>query len=415
MTLAVVIVGAGQAGLQLASSLRENGFCGRICILGDEAHPPYQRPPLSKAFLSGTFSQELLWMQEPDYFAQNAIDFRPSTRVRYIDREARMVETVAGSIIPYDKLILAIGARNRTLQDVTDRTCRSHSIRSLDDSRSLRAALATAKRMVIVGAGFLGLEVAAVARAANIDVDIVESGPLALGRAVSSITSRALQEHHEKLGSNFHFGETVADINSESETDNIRLSSGKMLQADSILVAIGVEPNVELAASAALEVRNGIVVDHAFRTSDPDIYAIGDCATFSYGHAYQRLVRLESVQNAVDHARAVALNIIGLSEEYDQVPLFWSDQAGLRLQIAGVADPTDRAILRADLVGETASIFRFRDERLVAVESINRPGDHMQARKLLKTRAPLRPEEAEDPDFSLKALNERHLSAGHSR
>ena len=401
----VVILGAGQAGLQVASSLRESGFGGRIRLLGDEPYPPYQRPPLSKTFLSGAAAEDALFMQEESCFADQGIDFFAGARAVAIDRANSRVDLASGPPVPYGHLVLATGARNRQLPCVEGAMAGVVSIRTLDDSRRLKRALAGARRVVVVGAGFLGLEVATVAIAAGCAVDVLEAGPTALGRVVSAPMSRAFQRRHAAAGVRFRFADSVVAIHAGHGTaSGVELGGGTRIAADLILIAIGVVPNAELAAAAGLAVHDGIVVDEFLLTEDPAISAIGDCACFPYAADAGRMVRLESVQNAVDQARCVAQRLTGHAARYDQVPLFWSDQAGARLQIAGIAQPGDAAVTRGDPDGAGFSVFRYHGDRLVAVESVNRLPDHMQARRLLKARVSPAPEEAANPAFDLKSL-----------
>lgn len=401
----VVIVGAGQAGLQLASSLRELGYDGRVRLIGDEPFAPYQRPPLSKAYLAGAVPEAMLFMQEPAFFAQHEIEFRAGEPVVSVNRELRRVDLRSGDSLEYEHLVFATGTRNRPLPCGEGALSGVLSLRTLEDARALSGAIAAAERIVVVGAGFLGLEAATVAVAAGHHVRVIEAGARALGRVVSGPVSRAVQRAHEENGIRFDFNESVVAIHGRGGAASaVELQTGERIPADLVLVSIGVVPNTELAASAGLEVHNGIVVDRWLRTEDPAISAIGDCAIFPFAADGGRAVRLESVQNAVDQARCVASRIVGKPCEYDQVPLFWSDQAGLRLQMSGLTRGDEIAVVRGDPDSKAFSVFCYRDDRLVAVESLSRLPDHMLARKLLRARVTPAPAQAADLSFDLKML-----------
>lgn len=383
----VVVAGAGQAAVQLAASLRQGGFKGRIVLIGAEAGLPYQRPPLSKAYLLGQMQEPALALRPESFYAAQAIDCRAGVAVTAIDRAARLVTLSDGSQLGYGQLVLATGARNRSLPGG------ALALRTLDDARHLRGALGTAKSTIIVGAGFIGLEFAAVAAARGLEVTVLEAGPRALGRGVSAEMAHEIVKRHLAWGTRFRFGVGVEAVHPTGVT----LRGGETLEADLVLVAIGVVPNAEIAAAAGLAVDGGIVVDAELRTSDPHIHAIGDCARFPLGGA---MLRLESVQNAADQARCVADTLLGKPADYAKVPWFWSDQGNVKLQIAGLAAGYDRAVLRRE--GEGMSVFCFAGPRLVAVESLNRPAEHMAARMLLARPNGLTPEMAQDPAVDLR-------------
>jgi 3-phenylpropionate/trans-cinnamate dioxygenase ferredoxin reductase subunit len=401
----VVILGAGQAGLQLATSLRELGYAGRVRLIGDEPHAPYQRPPLSKAYLAGTAPEAMLFMQEPGFFAQHAIEFLPGETVIAVDRGLKQVRLASGGFLEYEHLVFATGTRNRQLPCVEGPMSGVLSLRTLADARALAAAITAARNIVVVGAGFLGLEAATIARAAGRAVRVIEAGPRPLGRVVSAPVSAAVQRCHEAAGVRFDFCESVVTLHGAGgAVAAVELQGGERVPADLVLVAIGVVPNAELAAAAGLAVHDGIIVDRRLATEDPAISAIGDCAAFPYAADGDRMVRLESVQNAVDQARAVAKRLMGQTGDYDQVPLFWSDQAGLRLQMAGLARGGETTVVRGDPAGAAFSVYCYQGDRLVTVESVSRLPDHMQARKLLRAGISPTPEQVMDPAFDLRTL-----------
>jgi 3-phenylpropionate/trans-cinnamate dioxygenase ferredoxin reductase subunit len=401
----IVIVGAGQAGLQVAASLRDEGYEGTIRLIGEEAGLPYQRPPLSKRFLTGDVGAEELCLEEMHWFDDTRIGRLAGERVGSIDRRRRRLSLTSGRAISYDHLVLATGSRNRSLPFVTQPTDGIVSLRSVIDAQLLKAHLEQARRVVVIGAGFLGLEVASIAAARGCDVRVVESVDRVMKRAISAEMSAAYTAHHEAAGTRFYFNAHVERIlRGEKSVLAVKLSDGTKLDADLVLVAAGVVPNSELASECGLSVFNGIIVDERLRTSDPSISAIGDCAAFPYAFDGGDLLRLESVQNAVDQARHVARSILGQTAPYDQTPIFWSDQGGARLQIAGVARRLDSSVMRGDPASGSFSVFRFRHHRLTGVESCNRPSDHMAARRLLQRRISPSREQAADPSFDLKLL-----------
>ncbi|ELY20258.1 NAD(P)/FAD-dependent oxidoreductase [Vreelandella titanicae] len=380
----IVIVGAGQGGLQAASSLRDEGYEGRLLLIGDECCSPYQRPPLSKGFLSGDFDAADVILELPEFFVQAEIQHLAGERVTSIDRPTRQLTLASGPAVAYDHLILATGSRNRMLpcQDLDlDGVL---SLRTLDDAEALKDRMATAKHVVVVGAGFLGLEVASMAAVRGAEVLIVEATERTMERVVSPEVSQAFRRLHERNGVRFSFSSQVVAIHADAgRVSGVELQDGSRLSADLVLVAIGVVPNTDLAESAGLQVQNGIVVNPVLGTRDVAISAIGDCAAFPYAFDNGQCIRLESVQNAVDQGRCIAERLTGGHGRYDQVPTFWSEQASSRLQIAGVARRDDTAVVRGDPESDKFSVFRYRRGRLVCVESINSPADHMMGRRLL--------------------------------
>ncbi|TGD95280.1 NAD(P)/FAD-dependent oxidoreductase [Methylobacterium nonmethylotrophicum] len=401
----IVIVGAGQAGFQAAASLREGGFDGSLTIVGDESVARYQRPPLSKAYLAGQASGESLALRPARFYADHRIAIRLGIRATAVDRAARRVAVASGEPLAYDHLILATGARNRPLAVPGADLQGVLQLRTLAEADAVRRSLTGRERIVVVGAGFIGLEVAAAAAARGIAVTVVETAERVMARAVSRPISAFFRTAHEAAGIRFVLGAGVERIAGRGgRVAAVETADGRSLAADLVLVGIGVVPNVDLAAAAGLPVADGILVDHRLLTSDPSISAIGDCAAFPSPFAGNAPTRIESVQNAVDQARCVAARLTGRAAPYGALPWFWSDQGRVKLQIAGLATPHDLAVTRGDPASGAFSVFRYREERLVAVESVNRPADHMVARRLIAQRAPLPAGQAADPAFDLRAL-----------
>jgi 3-phenylpropionate/trans-cinnamate dioxygenase ferredoxin reductase subunit len=409
----VVIVGAGHAGFQLAASLRQQGYDGPVVLLGDEPALPYQRPPLSKDYLDGKIGFDLLLMRPEAFYRDHRITYRSGARVAAIDRAARRVALASGERLDYAHLALATGARNRVpaVPGVElDGVC---YLRTLAETDALRDRLAAAEHIVIIGAGFIGLEFAAVARAHGKEVHIVELTDRVMGRVVSVPTSLYFADAHRRAGIELSFGVQVVRIAGHAtgpfggRVDHVELAGGERLKADLVLVSIGVIPNGELAELSGLPVANGIVVDTGLLTADPAISAIGDCASFPCQHNEARPTRLEAVQNAADHARCVADRLVGKPHPYGALPWFWSEQGELRLQIAGLTAGHDRTVLRGSPEDGSFSVFCYKGDALLGVESINRPADHAIARRQLSAGHRISPDEAADASFDLRAAAAR--------
>ncbi|KMO20016.1 NAD(P)/FAD-dependent oxidoreductase [Methylobacterium platani] len=400
----IVVVGTGQAGFQLGASLRENGYAGPVTLVGDEAGLPYGRPPLSKAYMLGKTDAAGLALRPEAFFAEHRLTVRAGERAVAIDRAGRVLRLASGAGLPYDHLVLATGARNRPLPVPGADLPGVHQLRTLPEAESLKAALADAKAVAVVGAGFIGLEFAAVCARTGVPVTVIEGLDRPLARSVSAEMAALIEASHVAAGTRFLFGTAVAGILGPDRARAVALADGREVAADLVLVGIGVLPDTDLAASAGLRVENGIAVDAMLATEDPAISAIGDGASFPSPHAAGARVRIESVQNAVDGARCVAARLAGRPAAFAAVPWFWSDQGPLKLQIAGLCQPHDRAVRRGDPEAGGVSMFCYRDGRLAGVESLNRPADHMIARRLLQAGRGPTPDQAADSNFDLKAL-----------
>jgi 3-phenylpropionate/trans-cinnamate dioxygenase ferredoxin reductase subunit len=397
----VVIAGTGHAGFQLAASLRQHGFAERVCLINDEAHLPYQRPPLSKAYLKGEGRPDSL-MFRPDKFYRDQNIELISDRAASIDRAARRLVLESGSFLDYGHLVLATGARNRLLDIPNASLADVRYLRILDESEALRQRIGSARHVVVIGAGFIGLEFAATARAKGLEVDVLELGTRVMARAVTAEISDYFHERHIAAGIRLHLGVQATSIESDgTSVTGVSLIDGRHIPADLVVVGVGVLPNVEMAKKAGLAVAAGIIVDEHLLTSDPDISAIGDCALFA-SPRFGGSLRLESVQNATDHARCVAARLTGDAKPYDGQPWFWSDQGDDKLQIAGLTTGYDQVVMRGDPAQKAFSAFCYRAGKLVGIESVNRAGDHMFGRRFLGMGRQLAPEKAADPDFVLK-------------
>ena len=402
MTAGVVIVGAGQAGFQVAASLRGEGHAGPILLLGAEDHPPYQRPPLSKGLLLGKMARDRLLFRQPDFYAGKAIDLRLGQTVAAIDRAGRTVTTAAGERIAYETLVLATGTRVRPLPAPGVELTGVAYLRTLEESEDLARRVAAADRVVVIGGGFIGLEVAAAVRMLGKPVTVLEAADRLMGRVVAPVISAFYADLHRGHGVELVLGARIAALEgTDGQVRAVVMADGTRHAADLVVIGIGVLPNVELAQEAGLACANGIVVDDQGRTADPAIFAAGECTSHPSRFA-GAMVRLESVQNAVDQAKAVAAAILGRHAPYDEVPWFWSDQYDVKLQMVGLSTGHDRQVVRGEPATGRFSVFYFRDGRPIAIDSVNRAGDHMTGRKLLAAGAKLSPEEAADEAFELK-------------
>jgi 3-phenylpropionate/trans-cinnamate dioxygenase ferredoxin reductase subunit len=397
----VIIVGAGHAGFQAAASLRQSGFKDRILLLNDEAHLPYQRPPLSKAYLKGAGSPDSLMFRPQKFYADQTIELMAG-HATAIDRAARRLMLASGAALDYGHLVLATGARNRLLDIPNASLPEVRYLRILDDSEDLRQRLVVSKRVVVIGAGFIGLEFAATARIKGLEVDVLELASRVMARAVTAEVSDYFQQQHGAAGIRIHLGVQATAIEAHGgKVTGVSLSDGRHIAADLVLVGVGVLPNVELAAEAGLAVASGIIVNDRLLTSDPGISAIGDCALFD-SPRFGGSLRLESVQNATDHARCVAARLTGDDKPYDGQPWFWSDQGADKLQMVGLTAGYDQVVMRGDPAQKAFSAFCYKEGRLAGIESVNRAGDHMFGRRLLAARGSIPPEQAADVTFDLK-------------
>ncbi len=402
----IIIAGAGQAGTQAAISLRDLGHAGRIVLVGDETDLPYQRPPLSKTYLKSGASP--LPLRAEKIFIDKQIELLRDVSVVSIDRSKREVRLSSGQAENYAYLILALGGSNRRFPGDSDGIL---MLRTRSDADRIRERLSEPRRVVIIGAGFVGLEVASSLRGLGHKVTVVDIAPRVLARSVSVPTSNFVRSLHEENGVDLRCDAGSVSYKPLADGKAEVHITGEVLLADLVFAGIGIEPNVALAEAAGLETRNGIVVDEFLSTADPAIFAIGDCAAFRSVYA-DGLIRIESVQNAVDQAKFVAAVIMGNKQApYRAVPWFWSDQHNVKLQIAGLSGGHDEAILRGNPEEKKFSVYCFKEGKCVAIESINAPADHMDARKLFAGNIPLTKQDFLEPDFSLKKFLVRNQPA----
>jgi 3-phenylpropionate/trans-cinnamate dioxygenase ferredoxin reductase subunit len=399
----VVIAGAGHAAGQVVATLRQKQFDGDIVLIGEERWLPYQRPPLSKKYLAGELPAERLHFKPPDFYDDPAVDVRLNTEISAVHCVDHNIETAAGDRVDYDKLVLALGSRARQLNVAGNNLGGVHYLRTIDDVDRIRRDLDVAGDVVIVGAGYIGLEVAAVARQLGHNVTVLEMADRVMSRVVSPAVSDFYQAQHVQHGVELLLSTGLEAIVGNDKVQAVKTSDGRTLPADTVIVGIGILPNTELAATAGLDVDNGIVVDNRCQTSDADIFAVGDCTSHP-NSIYGRRLRLESVHNALEQAKTAAANICGKDAAYAQVPWFWSDQYDLKLQIAGISDGYDDVVIRGDPQSASFSCLYLRAGRLVACDAINAPRDFVQSKALIAERMTIDPRRLGDSGTQLKDL-----------
>ena len=384
--MTTIIIGAGHGGGVLAANLRQNGYSGPITMIGEEPHPPYQRPPLSKGWLKGEVDEDGLLLRPRDWYAQSNIALRTSTRVIRVDRATKSVTLSTDEVLTYDTLVLATGARARRLSLPGSDLKGFLELRTIEDAEAIKAWFQPGFRLAIIGGGYVGLEVAASARKLGVDVHVIEREDRLLARVAGPVLSDFFREVHEAHGVRFHFGAVVEGFDGlDGQVSGVRIAGAAVLQCDAVLVGIGAVPNDDLARDAGLACENGVIVDGQARTSDPDIFAIGDM-TQRPMPLYGRSLRLESVPNALEQARQAAAAICGTAEPKSETPWFWSDQYDLKLQIAGIPFQVDQIVVRGDPATRKFAVFHLSQNRVQAVEAINAPPEFIVGRQWLASR-----------------------------
>ncbi|NJC73943.1 FAD-dependent oxidoreductase [Planosporangium thailandense] len=402
---AFVIVGAGLAGAKAAETLRDEGFDGPVVLIGDEPEPPYERPPLSKGLLLGTEKPDSVFVHDADWYTTHDVDLRTGTRVSGIDRAGRKVHLADGERIAYAALLLATGSAPRTLPVPGAELDGVLTLRTLADSRRIAAAAVTDARIVIAGAGWIGLEVAAAARRRGAAVDVVETASLPLQRVLGDMIARTFADLHRAHGVTFHFGTEIREIRELPGTgrvSSVLLADGTELPADVAVVGVGVRPNTRLAEEAGLAVDNGVLVDESLRTSDPDIYAAGDVAN-AYHPLLARRIRVEHWANALTGGPAAARAMLGRPVSYDELPYFYTDQYDLGMEYTGYAAPdeVDRVVIRGDLAGREYIAFWTGAGRVLAGMNVNVWDVTDPVRRLIRSARPVDPVRLADPDVPL--------------
>ncbi len=381
----VVIVGAGQAGGTCAMELHKKGFEGRIVIIADEDYIPYKRPPLSKTYLSGEATLDSLYVMKAEKLEAAGIECLTNTKVESINRENKSVILSNGEPLSYDKLVLTTGGRPRPLPVEGAEADNVFLLRSIADVDAIKARCGEGKKIIIIGGGFIGLEVAAVAVKQGMNVTVLEGLDRVLARVASPEASAFYEKTHREAGVDLRTGAAVTGFEGSPEVTHVVLGDGSKIEADFVVVGIGLIPNTELAEAAGLEVDNGIIVDDHACTSDENIYAAGDCTNYP-NLFYGRRMRLESVQNAMDQARTAADNLVGIDSVYDAQPWFWSDQYDLKLQMVGLSQGYDETVVRGNPDERSFSVFYLKDGVIISMDAISRPKDFMMSKKLIAER-----------------------------
>ena len=386
----VVIIGAGEAGGQTAISLRQGSYEGRIIVMGDEAYIHYERPPLSKAFLAGEAELERMYMRGPEFYPQNKIELRLNTSVKTIDRTKKRVTLINGEALAYDKLVIATGGRVRKLSCPGAELPGVHYLRSIDDVIGYRDQL-------------VGLEVAAVVIKRGCKVTVIEALPRVLNRVVAPEMSAFYTDVHRQAGVNILTSTAVTALEGQGKIEYVVCNTGQRIAADLAIVGIGIVPNIAIAQAAGLNCDNGIVVDKFALTSDPDIYAVGDCSNHP-NEILGRRLRLESVPNALAQGKAAALHILGKPEKYAEVPWFWSDQYDLKLQMTGLSEPGDTVVIRGSMPERKFSACYLRHGVFVACNAVNMAKDFLQSKKLIAAKNQIDPVKLADVSIPLKDM-----------
>ncbi|MEO8464586.1 MAG: FAD-dependent oxidoreductase [Gammaproteobacteria bacterium] len=397
----LVVVGGGQAAAQAVQTLRQHSYSGAITLLADEQHPPYQRPPLSKKYLAGELPRERLSLRPATFYAEKNVTLELGCHVTELELGARRVRTVDGRQLQYDRLLLTTGSRPRRL-DVPGVALRGvHYLRTIADVDGILAELAAGARVALIGAGFIGLEAAAVLRHRGFHVTVLEAADRVLGRAVGPEVARFYADCHRAAGVDLHCSASVRAFVGDDRVAAVETVDGRRFECDVAIIGIGVVPNVELAADAGLKCENGIVVDELARTADAHVVAAGDCTNHTIGG---RQVRLESVPNAIHQAKVAAGTLLGTLTPYSEVPWFWSDQYDLKLQIVGLSHGHDEVVLRGDPATRSFTAFYLRNGALLAVDAINSPREFAHAKKLVAASATIAPALLRDASVDLGAV-----------
>ena len=398
------MIGAGHGAGMAAANLRQYGFAGPITLIGEEPIPPYQRPPLSKAWLKGEADEEALTLKPESFYAEHGIDLRLGVRAEAIDRTAGRVRLSRGEDLAYDVLILATGARPRLLNIEGAGLAGVRVLRSAADAEGLKAELGPGRRLAVIGGGYIGLEVAASARALGADAVVIEREPRVLARVANQTLSDFFKTYHEARGVGFELNaEITAFEGLNGRVAGVRLGDGRRIPCDVILVGVGAIPNHELASEAGLEVSVGVVVDEAARTSDPAIFAIGD-VTLRPMPLYGRPFRPESVPSALEQAKQAACAIAGRPGPAPEVPWNWSDQYDLKMQLAGLPFDVDEILVRGDPANAHFAVFHLNQGMIQAVEAVNAPAEFMGGRQLIGSRRVIARERLADPSISMKEV-----------
>ena len=401
MISTILIIGGGQAGAQAIDTLRREGFGGRLVLIGDETELPYQRPPLSKKYLSGDMAADRLLFRHRSFYDEHRIELKLGKRAVRLDAATRQIELSDGEKMTYDRLLLCVGSESRRLSCPGATLAGVHSLRGLADVGSIQAGLKSGARVVIIGGGYIGLETAATGRHMGCEVTVLEMADRIMNRVVAPRVSQYFAQEHSTHGVSIKCGMRVVRLEGRERVERVICADGSSHAADLVIVGVGAVATTDLADAAGLSCDNGIVVDEYCRTSDAAIYAAGDCTNHP-SLRFGRRVRLESVDNAFEQAKTAAVNMLGRAVAHDRVPWFWSDQFDNKLLIVGLSQDSDGPVLRGDPASRSFSVCYLKGRELLAVEAVNHSKDYMAARKLIAERALLNPQKVADPQVLLK-------------
>lgn len=380
MKSGIVIIGAGQASAVAAATLRKENYTGTIRIFGDESHLPYDRPPLSKYYLAGEMELSKTLIRSAEFYADNDIELHTNTRVESIDAEAKQIITASNEVYDYDKLVITTGSRARQLNLPGSQLDGIHYLRTIDDVDRIRESMSKVKKLCVIGGGYVGLEVAAVALTAGLEVTVIETQDRILQRVTTSEMSEYYHRLHTQRGVNIMLNKAVTAFDGTQTVSRV-LCGDESVEADLVVIGVGIIPNIELAENAGLDCDNGIVVNDHCQTSHPDIYAAGDCTNHP-NRLLDRRLRLESVPNAIEQARIACINLLGGDLQYASIPWFWSDQYELKLQMVGFSSDGDESIVRGDKSVNRFAVFHLKQGRVVAVDAVNSSKAFMLGKRL---------------------------------
>jgi len=399
----LVIIGAGQSAIQCITSLKKEGYSGSITLVGEEEHLPYQRPPLSKGFLEDSINKERLYFKKLDFFTENKIQLHLGSSAEKVDMENNKVYLSDRSELEFDKLVFATGSRVRHLDFPGSDLSSIRYLRGLDDAESIKNDLKISQNLVVIGAGYIGLEVAAIAAKNNISVSVIEMADRVMNRTVDPQISQYYLELHQKNGVTFKFNTSLEEIKGDKSVQSVICSDGTEIKADTVIIGAGIIPNFELAEDAGIDCTNGIEVDEYGRTNLKNIYACGDCTNHP-NKLLNKNLRLESVHNAMEQAKTVASSIMSNPSEYSQIPWFWSDQYDHKLQIVGLSGDHDTVTMRGDTSDSKFMLFYTKEDELIAVDSINNSKEFLICRKLVTNKVKIKPSMISDPTTNLNDL-----------
>lgn len=399
----LVIIGAGQSAIQCINSLKKEGYAGSITMIGEEEHLPYQRPPLSKGFLEDSVNKERLYFKKLDFFTENKIQLKLGTSANKVDLENKLVFLSDDTHLSFDKLVFATGSRVRKLDFPGSNLSSIHYLRGLDDAESIKNDLERSKEVVVIGAGYIGLEVAAIAAKKNVTVSVIEMADRVMNRTVDPQISDYYLKLHQNNGVKFIFNNSLEEIKGSIKVESVLCSDGSEIKADMVIIGAGIIPNVELADQAGVFCDNGILVDEFGQTNYKNVYACGDCTSHP-NKLLNKQLRLESVHNAMEQSKTVAFSVLAKPLEYNQVPWFWSDQYDHKLQIVGLSGEHDNVVMRGNTKDQKFMLFYTKDNQLIAVNAVNNPKEFLICRKLVANKVKIKSEMISDINTNLNDL-----------